>query len=72
MMMLVVIELYPVLLYSTIDPEYSITIYNAASSDKSLGTSSTMVVIGGPIVLGYTYFVYKTFAGKVRLDDHSY
>ena len=32
----------------------------------------TIAVIGTPIVLGYTYFVYKTFAGKVKLDEHSY
>lgn len=72
LLVLVAIELYPNLLYSTIDPAYSITIYNAASSDKSLGISLTMVLIGGPLVLGYTYFVYRTFAGKVKLDDHSY
>ncbi|MEO9954865.1 cytochrome d ubiquinol oxidase subunit II [Nonlabens sp.] len=72
MMALVAIELYPTLLYSTIDPANSITIYNAASSDKSLGISLTMVAIGTPLVLGYTFFVYKTFAGKVQLDDHSY
>ena len=32
----------------------------------------TIAVIGTPLVLGYTYFVYKTFAGKVKLDEHSY
>lgn len=72
LMMLVAVELYPVLLFSTLDPAHSITIYNAASSDKSLGISLTMVAIGTPLVLGYTFFVYKTFAGKVKLDDHSY
>lgn len=72
MMVLVAIELYPTLLYSTLDPANSITIYNAASSDKSLGISLTMVATGTPLVLGYTFFVYKTFAGKVTLDDHSY
>lgn len=72
LMILVAVELYPVLLFSTLDPAHSITIYNAASSDKSLGISLTMVAIGTPLVLGYTFFVYKTFAGKVKLDDHSY
>lgn len=71
-LVLVAIELYPTLLYSSTNPENSITIYNAASSDKSLGIMLLMVLIGGPLVLGYTFFVYKTFAGKVRLDDHSY
>ena len=44
--MLVAFQLYPVLLPSTIDPEYSVTIYNAASSQKSLGIMLTIVVIG--------------------------
>jgi len=32
----------------------------------------TFVAIGGPLAVGYTAFVYKTFWGKVRLDEHSY
>ena len=72
LLMLVAFQLYPVLLPSTIDPAYSVTIYNAASSQKSLGIMLTMVVIGAPILLGYLAFLYKTFNGKVVLDDTSY
>lgn len=72
LMVLVAIELYPNLLFSTLDPKYSLDIYEAASSDKSLGIMLLFVAIGGPLVLGYTFFVYRTFRGKVQLDDHSY
>jgi len=72
MMVLVAVELYPNLLLSTIDPEYSINIYNAASSDKSLLIMLRIAAIGTPLVLGYTLFVYKTFAGKVEIDENSY
>lgn len=72
LLMLVAIELYPVLILSTSDPANSITIYNAAASEKSLGIMLTIAAIGGPLVAAYTYFVYKTFAGKVKLDDTSY
>ena len=72
LMVLVAVELYPNLLFSTLDPEYSLDIYEAASSDKSLGIMLLFVLIGGPLVLGYTFFVYRTFRGKVQLDDHSY
>jgi len=72
LMVIVALELYPQLLVSTIDDAYSISIYDAASSDKSLKIMLTIAVIGTPLVLGYTYFVYKTFAGKVKLDEHSY
>lgn len=72
LMVIVAIELYPQLLLSTIDDAYSISIYDAASSDHSLKIMLTIAVIGTPLVLGYTYFVYKTFSGKVKLDEHSY
>jgi cytochrome d ubiquinol oxidase subunit II len=72
LLMLVAVQLYPVLLPSTIDPEYSVTIYNAASSQKSLGIMLTIVCIGAPLLAGYFLFLYKTFHGKVKLDDTSY
>jgi cytochrome d ubiquinol oxidase subunit II len=72
LLMLVAFQLYPVLLPSTINPEYSVTIYNAASSQKSLGIMLTIVVIGAPLLAGYFLFLYKTFHGKVKLDDTSY
>lgn len=68
----VAIELYPVLLLSTSDPANSLTIYNTAASDKSLGIMLTMAAIGAPLVLSYTSFVFWTFRGKVKLDETSY
>lgn len=72
LLILVAVELFPTLLYSTIDPSFDITIYNAASSDKALSIMLTIAAIGTPLVLIYTIFVYTTFKGKVRLDDTSY
>jgi len=72
LLMLVAFQLYPVLLPSTIDPKYSVDIYNAASSQKSMGIMLTIVVIGAPLLAGYFLFLYKTFHGKVKLDDTSY
>jgi cytochrome d ubiquinol oxidase subunit II len=72
LLMLVAFQLYPVLLPSTLSPEYSVTIYNAASSQKSLGIMLTIVLIGAPLLALYFLFLYKTFYGKVKLDDTSY
>jgi cytochrome d ubiquinol oxidase subunit II len=72
LLILVAIELYPTLLISTIDPDYDITIYNAASSEKSLSIMLTIAAIGAPLVLVYTVFVYNTFRGKVVIDETSY
>lgn len=72
LLILVAIELYPILLFSNIDPAYSIDIYDAASSTKSMQIMLTIVAIGTPLVLAYTIFVYKTFKGKVQIDETSY
>lgn len=72
LLILVALHLYPTLLLSTIDPAYSVTIYNAASSQKSLGIMLTIVAIGAPLLGAYFFFLYKTFNGKVQLDDTSY
>ncbi|MEZ4825103.1 MAG: cytochrome d ubiquinol oxidase subunit II [Bacteroidia bacterium] len=72
MLIVVAIELYPNLILSTIDPAYSLTVYNAAASQKSLSIMLIIAAIGAPLVLSYTAFVFWTFRGKVKLDESSY
>lgn len=72
LLIMVAIELYPTLLISTIDPANNITIYNAASSEKTLSIMLVIVAIGTPLVAVYTFFVYNTFKGKVKMDEMSY
>ncbi|HCC70737.1 MAG TPA: cytochrome d ubiquinol oxidase subunit II [Bacteroidales bacterium] len=72
LLILVAIELYPVIILNSADMESSMTIYNAASSDKALGVMLTITAIGFPLVIAYTVFVYRTFWGKVKLDETSY
>jgi len=66
------VGLYPSMLYSTINPEYSLTLYNASASEKSLGYMLTIAMIAIPLVGIYTGFVFWTFKGKVKIDEHSY
>ena len=72
LLILVAVELYPDLLISSIAPEYSLNIFNSASSKGSLEIMLIITAIGIPLVAAYTFFVYKTFWGKVKLDDNSY
>ena len=72
LLMTVAIELYPVLILSTLDPAYHLTVYNTASSQKALGIMLLFAAIGAPLVLSYSAFVFWTFRGKVKLDEHSY
>jgi len=72
LMILAAVELYPRLLLATNNLEHSITIYNAASSTKTLKLLMRFVALGVPLIVGYTFFVYKAFWGKVKLDETSY
>jgi len=72
LLVILALELYPVLIFAPNDAANSITIYNAASSEKSLGIMLTFAVIGVPLVATYTAFVFYTFRGKVKLDEASY
>jgi cytochrome d ubiquinol oxidase subunit II len=66
------IALYPVLLPARGAGE-SLTANNTASSDLTLTVMLIIAVIGMPLVLTYTTWVYRTFRGKVVLDEeHGY
>ncbi len=63
---------FPHLLYSRPHAEFSLNIYNAASSHKTLGIMLIFASIGIPLVLAYTVSVYWIFRGKVKLETMSY
>lgn len=65
-------NLYPNIVRSNINPLYSLTVHNAASSPRSLGIMLIIAAIGVPIIAIYTSFVFWTFKGKVKLDESSY
>lgn len=66
------VALFPNLVVSSLDPVYTLTIYDAASSEATLRTMALIAAIGIPLVLTYTAVVYWTFRGKVKLDEFSY
>lgn len=64
--------IFPNLLPATTHPEWSITIYNARSSEKTLWIMLLVAALGMPFVLTYTAVIYWVFRGKVKLDHASY
>lgn len=52
--------------------EWSLTIYNSASSKLTLEILLFIAMIGIPLVIGYTAAIYYIFKGKVKLDSTSY
>ena len=64
---------YPEVVRASNDPEaLSLTIYNSASSQKTLEILFLIALIGTPAVIAYTTTIYYVFRGKVKLDPHSY
>ncbi len=63
---------FPVLMRSTINPKYSLTIFNASSSNLTLIVMLIVTVIFMPIVLLYTRYAYKVFGGKVSGEKSYY
>jgi cytochrome d ubiquinol oxidase subunit II len=64
---------YPTLIRSTVNPEnHSLNIVNSASSPLTLKVLLIIVAIGLPLVFAYGFYLYRTFRGKVKLDEHSY
>ena len=72
MVFLFAMAVFPNIVTARNDPALSWTLYNAASSPKTLGIGLVIAAIGMPFVLAYTAVVYWTFRGKVRLGEHSY
>ncbi len=66
------IGIFPNMVFSTIDPANSLTIYSAASSQRTLTIMLIIAVIGMPLVIAYTFSIYWIFRGKVRLTESSY
>ena len=64
--------LFPNLVTASNDPALSVTIYNAASSVKTLTIMLIIALLGMPFVLTYTGIIYWAFRGKVELGEHSY
>ena len=64
--------MFPHMVYSLPDPAHSLTIHNAASTEKTLKIMTLIAAIGVPAVLTYTITVYYIFHGKVKIGKDSY
>ena len=57
-----VVGLYPAILPSSIAPEYSITVTNAASSTLTLSIMLGVALIFVPVVAAYQFWLYRTWS----------
>ena len=62
--------LFPRVMVSSLDPAYSLTIYNASSSDYTLRVMSIVAAIFVPIVLIYQGWSYWVFRKRITAESH--
>jgi cytochrome d ubiquinol oxidase subunit II len=62
---------YPNLVRAT-DPGLSLTVVNASSSALTLKVMLIIALVGMPLVVGYTIYVYRVFKGKIGTDGPGY
>ncbi len=63
---------YPVVLPSTLDSAFDLTVSNASSGDYTLGVMSVVTAFGLPLVLlyqGWTYWVFRQRLGERHLPE---
>jgi cytochrome bd ubiquinol oxidase subunit II len=61
--------MYPYLLPATTNPSFGLTIYNSKTGAYSLSVGLIWWLLGMVLAIAYFTFLYRSFRGKVRLDD---
>jgi len=64
--------IFPAIIPSSPNPAHSLTIMNSASSVLTLQIMLGVALIFVPIVIGYQFWAYKTFATPITEDDIHY
>ena len=60
--------LFPVILHSTLAPEYSLNAYAVASSHNALVLASVWAPIGLALAIAYSIFIARRYAGRASLN----
>ena len=63
--------MFPRVMISSTDPSYSLTIYNASSSQYTLTVMSIIALIFVPIVLAYQGWTYYMFRKRITADKET-
>jgi cytochrome d ubiquinol oxidase subunit II len=71
------VSLFPFLLPSSLDPNASLTVWDASSSRLTLMIMTVVTAILLPVILAYTAWVYRVLRGpvtaeQVAADHHAY
>jgi cytochrome d ubiquinol oxidase subunit II len=59
---------FPYLVRAIGDPSLGLTVRNASSTALTLKVMLIIALVGMPLVLFYTYYIFKTFKGNVKMS----
>jgi cytochrome d ubiquinol oxidase subunit II len=62
-------SMFPFVMPSSTDPKSSLTLWDAASSHKTLGIMFIVAIIFLPLIMIYTSWVYRVMRGKVTVQS---
>ena len=65
-------SLFPRMVPSSIDLANSLTIYNSSSTARTHTVMLIITLIGMPLVIVYTAYIYRVFRGKVVISEDNY
>lgn len=63
---------FPYVLPSNVDPATGLTVYNSAAPPYGLKIGLAWFIPGMILASGYFVYIYRHFAGKVRLEEEGY
>jgi cytochrome d ubiquinol oxidase subunit II len=63
------VALFPFLMPSSTNPSHGLTIWDASSSQRTLGIMLVVVAVLLPIVLAYTAWVFRVLRGRITLEE---
>lgn len=61
---------FPNIIRASNNAQFSLTIFNSSTGLYTLKILTVIALIGMPIVIGYTIFVYRIFKGKAKTEGH--
>jgi cytochrome d ubiquinol oxidase subunit II len=62
-------SMFPFVMPSSTNPASSLTLWDAVSSEKTLGIMFVVTIIFLPLILAYTSWVFKVLRGKVTIQS---
>ncbi|HLY52028.1 MAG TPA: cytochrome d ubiquinol oxidase subunit II [Steroidobacteraceae bacterium] len=63
------IALFPFLMPSSTHPDQGLTVWDASSSERTLGIMLIAVLVLLPVVLAYTAWVFRVLRGRITLES---